>query len=73
MQWLMDEGGTCRQGIGADPEIGMVPVTKLISSDGNRHVIHGAADQSEELSPLTIDYFDRRLGMVSPFRSVLRG
>lgn len=72
MQWLRGEGGTCRTGIGANPDIGMVPVTKLISPDGTRYVIHSGNDQDEELSPLIIDYFDRRLGVLSPFASVLR-
>jgi hypothetical protein len=70
--WLRSQGGQCRSGIGADPEIGMVPVTKLISPDGTRHVIHPSGDQAEELSTYTIEYFDRRLGVLSPFRGVPR-
>jgi len=71
MRWLRDNGGECRSGIGADEEVGMVPVTKLIASDG-RSVIHYGNDQGEVLSESMVDYFDRRLGVISPFRSIPR-
>lgn len=48
----------------------MVPVTKLVSKDG--YVVYPGNDQSEELSPYMIEYFDRRLRVISPFRSVPR-
>lgn len=69
MRWLRSQGGECRSGIAADHVRGMVPVTKLVTS-GGRHVIHPGNDQNEELSPLTIAYFDRRLEVCSPFPSV---
>lgn len=68
MHWLKSVGGHCKSGIGADENIGMVPVVKLVGPDG-RSVIHGGSNQNEKLSALTIDYFDRRLGVQSPFRS----
>ena len=71
MHWLKSEGGQCRTGIGVDHDIGMVPVTKLISPEG-KWVIHPGNDQSEHLSKFTIEYFDRRLGVLSPFKSVPR-
>lgn len=71
MGWLRGQGGECRAGIAADPTRGMVPVTKLISPDG-RYVIHPGSDQFEVLSRYTIEYFDRRLQMASPFVSVPR-
>jgi len=72
MFWLKSVGGNYRSGIGADPDVGMVPVTKLISPDGRHHVIHPGNDRGEELSPYIVEYFDRRLQLVSPFRSVPR-
>jgi hypothetical protein len=71
MYWLRSQGGECRTGIGADSSRGMVPVTKLISPDG-LYVIHPGNNQSEVLSRFTIEYFDRRLQMISPFASTLR-
>jgi hypothetical protein len=72
MRWLKGEGGYSKSGIAADEVIGMVPVTKLVSPSG-KHVIHYGGDQNEELSPLMIDYYDRRLVMASPFRSLPLG
>jgi len=72
MIWLRDAGGTCQSGHAADPDIGYVPVIKMISPNGEKHVIHKGNDQSEELDILTIEYFDRRLSMISPFRSFPR-
>jgi hypothetical protein len=72
IHWLCSEGGQSRSGIGADEVVGMVPITKLISPDGSKYVIYSSGDQSEILSSHTIEYFDRRLGVVSPFRSVPR-
>jgi hypothetical protein len=71
MSWLKSIGGSHRSGIAADPAVGMVPVVKLISPNG-RHVVHPGNDQSEELSPYMVEYFDRRLQVISPFRSVPR-
>lgn len=71
MSWLRGEGGHCQSGIAADEVRGMVPVTKMISPSGKR-VIHPGNDQSEVLSPLIIEYFDRRLGVLSPFKSIPR-
>lgn len=72
MAWLRKIDGNCKSGIGADPVIGMVPITKLIAPNG-KHVIFPSADQSEELSTYMIEQLDRRLGVLSPFRSVQRG
>lgn len=71
MHWLKGVGGHCKNGIGADEEIGMVPVVKLVAPSG-KYVIHGGDEQNESLSLLTIEYFDRRLGLLSPFKSVPR-
>lgn len=71
MMWLRDQGGHCKSGIGADHEIGMVPITKLVSPTG-KYVIHAGNDQTEVLSRFMIDYFDRRMEMISPFKSVQR-
>jgi len=71
MVWIRDNGGSCQNGMRADPEIGMVPVIKLIAHNG-RHVIHPDSDQDEILSPLLIENYDRRLQVISPFRSVKR-
>lgn len=71
MTWLRSIGGSCRSGIGADPDIGMVPVTKLISPSG-KHVIYPSGDQDEELSTYMIEHLDRRLGVISPFKGVPR-
>jgi hypothetical protein len=71
MHWLESEGGHCQKGIQADDDIGMVPVIKLVAANG-RYVIHAGDDQSETLSLMTIEYFDRRLQVISPFRSVPR-
>lgn len=71
MYWLSQIGGRCNNGIKADPSIGMVPVIKLVGPSG-RHVIHSGDDQTEILSPSLIDYLDRRLEVVSPFKSVPR-
>lgn len=72
MRWLRDEGGRCQNGIQADESIGMVPVIKLVSPDGSKWVIHPGNDQGELLSWMMVEYFDRRLGVLSPFRSVPR-
>lgn len=69
--WLKSTGGTSKTGMGADPDIGMVPVTKLIAESG-RHVIYPGADGEEELSPYMVDYLDRRLGVMSPFKGSTR-
>lgn len=71
MYWLKNDGGECRPGIAADEQIGMVPVTKLVAKNG-KYVIHPGNDQSEVLSSFTIEYFDRRLEVISPFHSVKR-
>lgn len=71
MGWLRSQGGESKTGITADPNRGMVPVTKLVSPDG-RYVIHPGNDQFEVLSRYTIEYFDRRLRVLSPFSSVAR-
>lgn len=68
MRWLAENGGRCSTGVGADPEIGMVSVTRLVAANG-RSVIHYGTDQSEPLSPSLVAYFDRRLNVMSPFRS----
>lgn len=68
MMWLKSQGGQCKSGIAADHDRGMVPVTKLVSPTGS-HVIHPGNNQGEKLSTLTIEYFDRRLVLYSPFRS----
>jgi len=68
MQWLRSIGGESRTGIRADHEVGMVPVTKLVSPSG-RFVIWNGNDQSEELSTYMVEYFDRRLQVLSPFAS----
>ena len=67
MHWLRGQGGHCKNGIGADENRGMVPVIKLVSPDGNNYVIHGGDNQREILSSHILDYFDRRLGVKSPF------
>lgn len=66
MHWLRSIGGNCKSGIGADEKIGMVPVVRLVAPDG-KHVTHGGGNQYEILSTITIRYFDRRLGVESPF------
>jgi hypothetical protein len=71
MHWINSVGGHCKNGIGADEEIGMVPVIKIVAPNG-RHVIHGGDDQMEILSAMTIENYDRRLQMVSPFKSTPR-
>jgi len=71
MRWLESIGGKYRSGMQADQQRGMVPVTKLIGPDG-RHVIVPGNDQSEVLSTYYVEYLDRRLGVLSPFRSVPR-
>lgn len=68
MRWLTEQGGRCSTGIGPDPDIGMVPVTRLRAANG-RSVIHYGNDPSEVLAPAMIAYFDRRLGVMSPFRT----
>ena len=55
MRWLQNQGDRCQSGIQADDAIGMVPVIKMIGPSG-RYVIHGGNDQSEVLSPLTIEH-----------------
>ena len=72
MRWLASEGGHCQSGIGADPEIGMVPVIKLVAPGGTRSVVHPGGDQNEVLTPTIVEVYDRRLQMLSPFRSVPR-
>lgn len=69
--WLRSIGGQCRTGIRADHVVGMVPVTKLISPTG-AFVVWNGNDQFEELPLYTIEYFDRRLCILSPFTSVKR-
>ena len=71
MHWLRGQGGECRSGIGADPDRGMVPVIKLIAPSG-RSVVHPGGDQGEILTPSIVDFYDRRLQMLSPFRSIPR-
>ena len=71
MAWIRGIGGKCQTGIASDPTIGMVPVTKIVAP-GGRHVIHAGNNQSERLSLYTIEMFDRRLQVISPFRSVPR-
>lgn len=71
MHWLRDQGGECRSGIGADPERGMVPVVKMIAPNG-RWVVHPGGDQGEVLAASIVDFYDRRLQMLSPFQSVPR-
>lgn len=69
MQWLKSQGGQCRNGIGADERIGMVPVTLLQAANGKYVIYHGSR-QSDTLAPRMIAYFDSRLGVTSPFGSV---
>ncbi len=71
MAWIKSTGGRCRTGVGQDDAIGMVPVTKIIAVSG-RHVIFPGADPDEVLSPSTIENFDRRLMVISPFRGIQR-
>ncbi|MBA5779544.1 hypothetical protein H2509_20630 [Stappia sp. F7233] len=71
MAWVRDSGGYCTNGIQADHEIGMVPVIKLVADSG-RYVIHPSDNQSEILEPSLIEYYDRRLGLVSPFKTTPR-
>lgn len=71
LHWLRSIGGDWRQGIAAG-DAGMEPVIKLISPDRSRHVIHSGNDQAEPLSVYLIDYFDRRLQVASPFKSLPR-
>ena len=68
MVWLKSQGGKCRSGIGADEKIGMVPVILLESPNGS-YVVHSNDKQNARLSEDTINYFDRRLGMKSPYGS----
>lgn len=71
MYWLRQQGGHCKNGISTDEIVGMTPVIKLVAPSG-RYVIHSGDNQLETLSPLTVEYFDRRLQLLSPFRSVPR-
>lgn len=66
MRWLRDNGGECKTGHGADPEIGWVPKVRLISKEGRTAVVVNVK-QEEALSPAMIAYLDRRLGVLSPF------
>jgi len=68
MHWLRQSGGKCRSGIGADEKIGMVPVT-LLQAPSGAYVIHSNDKQNKRLSQMTVDYFDRRLGINSPWGS----
>jgi hypothetical protein len=68
MRWLRSQGGNCKNGIGPDEKRGMVPVIKMVSPDGQKHVIHGGDNQGEYLSPQTLNFLDRRLGLTSPFK-----
>jgi hypothetical protein len=67
MRWLQSIGGDCRSGIAVDEVIGMVPKIKLIAPSGKSLVVVNMA-QSDRLSPLLIENWDRRLGLLSPFR-----
>ena len=55
-----------------DEAIGMVSVIRLTGPDGVKTAIFGSDEQHEVLSIYTIEYLDRRLGVLSPFRSVPR-
>lgn len=65
MHWLRSVGGRCSTGIQADHEIGMVPAVRLTSANGKSVVYIG--NQNEALTLSMIAYFDRRLGVMSPF------
>lgn len=72
MAWIARNGGHCQSGLGVDDAIGMVPVIKIVAASG-RHVVHPSANQAEVLSPSIVEYYDRRLCVLSPFRSTERG
>lgn len=72
MVWIAQTGGHCQNGIGVDDEIGMVPVIKIVAANG-RWVIHPSNDQSEILAPSVVENYDRRLQVVSPFKTTPRG
>jgi hypothetical protein len=72
IDWLRSIGGRSSTGIAADPIVGMVPVTKLVSPTGVRRVIHPGGDRDERLSAAIIEQLDRRLEVLSPFRSTER-
>lgn len=69
MHWLKGQGGKCRSGIGADEKIGMVSVILLEAPNGENYLVHSNDKQNARLSQETIDYFDRRLGLKSPYGS----
>jgi hypothetical protein len=50
-----------------DDDIGMVPKVKLIAPNGN-YVVVVDMKQHEIASPTLIENWDRRLGVLSPFR-----
>ena len=67
MRWLQSIGGDCKSGIALDDAIGMVPKIKLIAPNGKSVVVVNMV-QSDPLSPLLIENWDRRLELLSPFK-----
>lgn len=65
MHWLRDIGGSCSTGIGIDEAIGMVTSIRLRAPDGK--AMNYVGEQTDELTPSMVAYFDRRLGVISPF------
>lgn len=65
MHWLQENGGHCKTGIGIDEAIGMVPKIRMIAANGK--AVNYVGDQKDELTPSMVAYFDRRLGVISPF------
>lgn len=70
LQWAKDEEGcTIKTGVRTMPSGNMVPLTIISHPNGN-HVIEPGTSQTDYLVPTQIAYFDRRLGITSPFFSI---
>jgi hypothetical protein len=70
VHWLTSIGGSCSTGIGLDEAIGMVPAVRLRAPSGK--AVNYTGPQTDELTPSMIAYFDRRLGVLSPFSAESR-
>lgn len=57
MAWASNEGMLCQTG----------PLSVIIKNPNGGHVIIPHAKQAEHLAPSTVAYYDRRLGVDSPF------
>lgn len=68
IQWAQQQGCDFRSGV-----YGTDSISRIVAPDGSKSVVIARMPQSEVLSPSTVAYYDRRLGLDSPFSKTPHG